>query len=280
MEPRLRALPRRVPRPATGCDEIDARGRAGDRRRFPDAVQRAPRARFRSRCRAFGGGGWAVLLDTARDDGLVPDGTYAADSAYPLGGTLARAAPEGAAVKRAHRMPLRRRGGAQGRAFRLWAPGRAQRGARARHGSRRGRLPMPAAGGGWFAADVADAPAGTRYAFRIDGGLAVPDPASRANPDGVHAASEVVDPEAYAWQDAGWRGRPWHEAVDLRAARRHVHAARHVRRRERAPRCARRARHHRHRADAGGRLPRRARLGLRRRAAVRARRRATARPTT
>jgi isoamylase len=32
----------------------------------------------------YGGGGWTVLLDTARDEGLVPDGTYAADSVYPL----------------------------------------------------------------------------------------------------------------------------------------------------------------------------------------------------
>ena len=44
-------------------------------------------------------------------------------------------------------------------------------------------------------------------------GLAVPDPASRFNPDDVHGASEVIDPLAYSWGDASWRGRPWHEAV-------------------------------------------------------------------
>jgi malto-oligosyltrehalose trehalohydrolase len=43
--------------------------------------------------------------------------------------------------------------------------------------------------------------------------MEVSDPASRANPDDVHGASEVVDPGAFAWEDEGWRGRPWHEAV-------------------------------------------------------------------
>ena len=41
----------------------------------------------------------------------------------------------------------------------------------------------------------------------------MPDPASRSNPDDVHGASQVVDPLAYQWRDAAWRGRPWHEAV-------------------------------------------------------------------
>ncbi|RZA16167.1 MAG: malto-oligosyltrehalose trehalohydrolase [Lysobacteraceae bacterium] len=41
----------------------------------------------------------------------------------------------------------------------------------------------------------------------------VPDPASRYNPEGPHSPSEIVDPRAFAWQDAGWRGRPWHEVV-------------------------------------------------------------------
>jgi malto-oligosyltrehalose trehalohydrolase len=41
----------------------------------------------------------------------------------------------------------------------------------------------------------------------------VPDPASRAQPDGVHGASTVIDPGAYSWRDATWRGRPWEETV-------------------------------------------------------------------
>jgi len=80
------------------------------------------------------------------------------------------------------------------------------------HGSRRS-VEMSALADGWFEATVADAPAGTRYAFRIDGGITVPDPASRFNPDDVHCPSMVVDPLAYEWRDAGWTGRPWEDAV-------------------------------------------------------------------
>ena len=55
--------------------------------------------------------------------------------------------------------------------------------------------------------------AGTRYRYRIDGDLLVPDPASRAQPDGVDADGVVVDSRRYEWRTRDWRGRPWHEAV-------------------------------------------------------------------
>ena len=72
---------------------------------------------------------------------------------------------------------------------------------------------MARAGGGWWQLDCAQAAPGSRYRFQIDGGLLVPDPASRANPDDVHGASRVVDPLAFDWDDGDWRGRPWEEAV-------------------------------------------------------------------
>jgi maltooligosyltrehalose trehalohydrolase len=54
---------------------------------------------------------------------------------------------------------------------------------------------------------VVDASPGERYRFRIDGGEALyPDPASRFQPDGPHDASEIVDPSAFPWTDASWRG--------------------------------------------------------------------------
>jgi malto-oligosyltrehalose trehalohydrolase len=67
--------------------------------------------------------------------------------------------------------------------------------------------------GGWFELATESARAGTRYRFRIDGALSVPDPASRFNPDDVHGASQVIDPQAFKWHDESWRGRPWEEAV-------------------------------------------------------------------
>jgi maltooligosyltrehalose trehalohydrolase len=96
--------------------------------------------------------------------------------------------------------------------FRLWAPGR-DRVDLQMHDDPSDRRAMQREADGWHALVVADAPAGTAYRFVVDGGLAVPDPASRANPDDVHGASRVVDPLAFAWTDTTWRGRPWHEAV-------------------------------------------------------------------
>jgi maltooligosyltrehalose trehalohydrolase len=51
-------------------------------------------------------------------------------------------------------------------------------------------------------------PAGTSYLYRLDGAKERPDPASRRQPQGVHGPSGVVDPDAHAWKDRGWRGIP------------------------------------------------------------------------
>jgi maltooligosyltrehalose trehalohydrolase len=72
---------------------------------------------------------------------------------------------------------------------------------------------MPEAQGGWREFVAPSARAGSRYGFRINGKLVVPDPASRWQPDDVHDLSQVVDPRAYDWSDAGWKGRPWEETV-------------------------------------------------------------------
>lgn len=61
-------------------------------------------------------------------------------------------------------------------------------------------------GDGFFCAHLVGIGAGTRYMYRIDGGDPRPDPASRFQPEGVHGPSQVVDPAAFAWSDANWRG--------------------------------------------------------------------------
>ena len=46
-----------------------------------------------------------------------------------------------------------------------------------------------------------------RYRFRLDRGeTALPDPASRFQPEGPHGPSEIVDPGEFAWTDRAWRG--------------------------------------------------------------------------
>jgi maltooligosyltrehalose trehalohydrolase len=50
---------------------------------------------------------------------------------------------------------------------------------------------------------------GARYGYRIDGKReTLPDPASRSQPDGVHARSMVVDIHDFAWDDTDWKGLP------------------------------------------------------------------------
>ncbi|PIO96635.1 malto-oligosyltrehalose trehalohydrolase [Pleomorphomonas carboxyditropha] len=93
--------------------------------------------------------------------------------------------------------------------FRLWAPDQATV-ILAIDG--RESLPMAREAGGWFTAATA-VPAGVRYRFLLPDGSAVPDPASRFQPEDVHGPSELVAPGAFRWTDAGWRGLPWHEAV-------------------------------------------------------------------
>lgn len=59
---------------------------------------------------------------------------------------------------------------------------------------------------GTWVAEVPEARAGTRYRYRLNGAGCFPDPYSRSQPEGVHGPSEVVDPSAFTWHDADWRG--------------------------------------------------------------------------
>lgn len=97
---------------------------------------------------------------------------------------------------------------ADGVTFRLWAPS-AKRVDLLLESLR----PMVRGDYGWFSLDVAGAKAGTRYKFRIDDDVDVPDPASCFQPDDVSGPSEVIDHRAYKWRAQDWRGRPWEETV-------------------------------------------------------------------
>jgi maltooligosyltrehalose trehalohydrolase len=112
-------------------------------------------------------------------------------------------------MKYRHVMPFGAHLDEQGATFRLWAPSAST----VELLCNERQSPMTMQAGGWFAAYDTDAKPGARYAFRIDGDLVVPDPASRSNPDDVHQRSELTDPLAFDWPDDGWHNRPWHEAV-------------------------------------------------------------------
>ena len=60
---------------------------------------------------------------------------------------------------------------------------------------------------GYFSLWSQPARVGMRYRFRLDEGeAALPDPASRFQPEGPHGPSEIVDPGDFAWTDTGWGG--------------------------------------------------------------------------
>jgi maltooligosyltrehalose trehalohydrolase len=75
----------------------------------------------------------------------------------------------------------------------------------------RGAFPMRRKPDGTFEMTIACS-AGTRYRYGLAEGLAVPDPASRAQATDVHGWSVVVDPTSYEWRTP-WLGRPWQSTV-------------------------------------------------------------------
>ncbi|MEX2230149.1 MAG: malto-oligosyltrehalose trehalohydrolase [Dehalococcoidia bacterium] len=87
--------------------------------------------------------------------------------------------------------------------FRTWAPAARQVVVRLEAGSAHALAPEPH---GFFTGHVARLAPGARYRYMLDDGQALPDMASRFQPEGVHGPSEVVDPDAFAWTDGGWRG--------------------------------------------------------------------------
>ena len=96
-----------------------------------------------------------------------------------------------------------------GAVFNLWAPS-----ADAVELLQDGRPPevMLREPGGWYQLFSHGAGAGTRYRFRIDGQLCVPDPASLFQPEDVSGPSEVIDTRALR-DSKLYIGRPWAESV-------------------------------------------------------------------
>ncbi len=87
--------------------------------------------------------------------------------------------------------------------FRVWAPARRSVSVVLEGG---GETALEREDLGYFSGCVAAARAGSRYRYRLDGGDAFPDPASRFQPEGPHGPSEVIDPGAFRWNDTAWKG--------------------------------------------------------------------------
>jgi len=100
----------------------------------------------------------------------------------------------------------------EGVVYRVWAPDQARVRVRIEARSGRRELPMQkGADGYWETLDGLGA-AGDRYRFVLKD-AALPDPASRFQPEGVEGPSEVIDPLAYRWIREAWRRPAWRGRV-------------------------------------------------------------------
>jgi maltooligosyltrehalose trehalohydrolase len=90
--------------------------------------------------------------------------------------------------------------------FVVWAPNARQLSVRVLTGDAAGEHQLVRDDRGVFSATIPAVRAGDDYSYRIDGGDERPDPVSRWQPHGVHGASRVVDPHAFAWTDHAWKG--------------------------------------------------------------------------
>ncbi|HEY3308529.1 MAG TPA: malto-oligosyltrehalose trehalohydrolase [Desulfuromonadaceae bacterium] len=95
----------------------------------------------------------------------------------------------------------------QGTFFRVWAPRSGRVAVRIISGKTPAeQIPLQREEYGYFSVLIPDVGHGDRYLYFLDNGPARPDPASRFQPDGVHEASQVFDPQLFKWQDQEWRG--------------------------------------------------------------------------
>jgi malto-oligosyltrehalose trehalohydrolase len=71
---------------------------------------------------------------------------------------------------------------------------------------------MTKAGDGWHRTET-KARFGSTYAFALEDGRLVSDPASRQQAGPLDGPSILPDPNSYEWTNAAWKGRPWEETV-------------------------------------------------------------------
>ena len=90
--------------------------------------------------------------------------------------------------------------------FRVWAPKARTVAVQVTSGDAAGTFLLPAEEQGYFSGAIPGVAHGDRYFYLLDGTAPHPDPVSRFQPDGVHGASQVVDPGLFDWQDQGWSG--------------------------------------------------------------------------
>ena len=95
-----------------------------------------------------------------------------------------------------------------GTRFRVWAPKANSMSVLMLSGKAVGTVAMQPEGNGYYSVAIPGVVDGDRYLYQAGDRQARPDPVSRFQPEGVHEASQVVDPRLFAWLDQGWSGLP------------------------------------------------------------------------
>lgn len=70
------------------------------------------------------------------------------------------------------------------------------------------KYPLKEASCGYWLLTTTDLKPGDLYQFVLDGKKPLPDPASLAQPESVHGASQAVDLSAFDWSDESWKNYP------------------------------------------------------------------------
>lgn len=74
-------------------------------------------------------------------------------------------------------------------------------------------LPMQQDEQGYWQVTAEGIEPGARYFYQLEGSTDRPDPASNFQPEDVHGPSEVVDHQAFTWNDQSWSGIPLEEMI-------------------------------------------------------------------
>src|SRR2546423_12257086 len=96
--------------------------------------------------------------------------------------------------------------------FLLWAP-HARRVDLQILGPARPTVEMEKHSRGYYSAVIEGLDPGQQYLYRLDRVRDIPDPASRFQPEGVHGASQLVDPNTFEWTDQDWTGIPIERSI-------------------------------------------------------------------
>ncbi len=97
--------------------------------------------------------------------------------------------------------------------FRVWAPYCKKVSLKIISSKKNEVIEMNSETDGYFSISTRKAYAGSNYYYLLDDEKQRPDPVSRSQPDGVHGASEVVDPNEFLWTEKGWKGNKLTETI-------------------------------------------------------------------